>query len=271
MARAIWTGSISLGLVNIPVRLYSAVRDRDLHFHLLRAEDHCRVRRKLVCPADDEEVKTNETVRGVEVAPDQYVVLEDDELDSLRPEAQKTIDILDFVALAEIDPVAFERPYYLAPTPQAAKSYRVLLDAMAQQGRVAIGKFVMRNKEHLVALRPADGAMILEIMRFQDELVAAAELGDLPDLERIKVDERERKMAEQLIESLTVPFNHAAYRDEYRERVAELVERKVAGEDTHADAGREEATAPVVDLMAALEASLKQAKQRRQRVTAKAS
>src|SRR5687767_7031479 len=157
MARAIWSGSISFGLVNIPVKLFTAVRNNDVHFHMLHEKDMSRLKRKMVCAAEGKEVPADEIVKGYEVAPDQYVVVEDKEMEQLAPKESRTIEIRDFVNLADIDPIYYDRPYYVAPADRAAKPYRLLVEAMEKSGRVGIATFVMRTKEYLAALRPLKG------------------------------------------------------------------------------------------------------------------
>lgn len=255
MARAIWSGSISFGLINIPVKLFAAVRDRSIRFHLLSSDGECRLRRKLVCPETGEEFDFNETARGYEIAPDQYVLISDEELDALRPESGRTIDIASFVDLEEIDPMLFDRPYYLLPEENGAKPYRLLAQALGALNRVAISRFVMRDKEYLAALRSVDNLLLLETMRFADEVVQAGELDDAP--KNIRVSERELEMADRLIESLTTPFDPATYRDEFRTQVRNLIDQKAAGREVISREPKEQArSGKVIDLMDALRQSL---------------
>jgi DNA end-binding protein Ku len=260
MARSIWSGSISFGLVNVPVKLYTAVRQKEVHFHMLTPDGKCRVRRKLYCPDTDEEVEYSETTRGYEVAPDQYVVVSDEELQALKPEASRTITITDFVELADIDPVFYERPYYLAPDERAGKSYHLLFRAMKETKRVALATFVMRQKQYLAAIRPAESILMLETMNYADEIVNPSEVpgvDDLPD-----VDQRELKMAKQLIDALAGKFQPDKYHDEYREAVMEMIEKKAQGKEVHIAPPAEE-PARVINLMKALEASLAEARKSR--------
>ena len=253
-ARSIWTGSITFGLVNIPVKLYNAVREQGIHFHMLHDQDKARLQRKLVCSADGKEVHPEHIVKGYEIGPDQYVVVNQEELDSLAPEKSQTIHIIDFVDLDEIDPVYFDRPYYVAPTQQAARSYKLLVDAMTKSKKVGIAKFVMRNKEYLAALRPVENSLCLETMHFGNEVSDMDEVPGLPV--HVKIDERELKVAQQLIDSLATDFDPDKYKDEYRERVLELVEKKASGEEVHVQPMPKVKEGRAVDLMAALEASL---------------
>src|SRR5918999_6072417 len=172
MPRAIWSGAISFGLVNIPVKLYSAVSRKTVRFHQLDSEDNQRIQQKRVNPRTGEEVPYENLVKGYEIGPDRYVVITPEELDGLAPEKTRTIDIEDFVDLDQIDPIYYDHPYYLVPDTGAGKAYRLLLDAMAKAGRVAIARVVLRSKEHLVAIRPRDGVLALETMLFADEVIS---------------------------------------------------------------------------------------------------
>jgi DNA end-binding protein Ku len=255
MARSIWSGAISFGLVNVPVKLYSAVSRKTVRFNQLNAETGNRIMQKRVDPETGEEVPYEQIVKGFELTKDRYVVLTPDELDALDPEKTRTVDIEDFVDLEDIDPIYYDHPYYLVPDKGAAKAYGLLLQAMEASGKVAIARVVLRSKEQLVAIRPAGELLMMETMIFHDEVVPHDDLDDLPDSKDLKASERELKMAQQLIDSLSSDFEPERYHDEYREKVLELIERKAAGEVI---AVQPEAPAPakVPDLMAALEASL---------------
>lgn len=257
--RAIWTGSISFGLVNVPVRLFTATRDEGVRFHLLHDQDKARLQRKLVSSATGREVHPEHIVRGFELGKDQYVVVQKDELEHCAPEKSAAIDITDFVDLAEIDPIYYETPYYLAPQPAAAKSYRLLVEAMKKSKKIALAKFVMHEKEHLCALRPVGNALCLETMHFEDEIVPMDDVDGIPDDEH-KVGEREMKAAQQLIESLSSKFDPAKYRDEYKDCVMKLVNQKAKGEEIHVQPVIEKKSAKTTDLIAALEQSLAHAR-----------
>jgi DNA end-binding protein Ku len=257
MARAIWSGSISFGLVNIPVKLYVAVREQRVQFHMLHDQDKARLRRKLVSSTTGKEVHPEHIVKGYEVGPDEYVVVQQNELEALQPEKSRTIDIVDFVDQKEIDPVFYDRAYYLAPDQNASKPYRLLVEAMQKSRKVAVAKFVMREKEYLAALRPVDGVICLSTMHFGDEVLDPQEVTEVPE---VKVDDREVKMAEQLIGTLTSRFDPNKYKDEYRERVMEMVQRKAKGEKVVVQSAPAEKPGRVINLMAALEASLAEAK-----------
>ncbi|HZQ27034.1 MAG TPA: Ku protein [Acidimicrobiales bacterium] len=258
MARSIWSGAISFGLVNVPVKVFTAVRKKDVRFHQLHGKDGARIQQKRWCPADEKEVAYEEIVKGYEISPNQYVVIEPEELEALDPEATHTIDIEDFVDLDQIDPLFFDSNYYLVPDGKGDKAYRLLLEAMRDAGKVGIAKVVMRTKQYLVAVRPVEEALVMTTMNFADEVVAQDELESLPG-SKADASERELKMAEQLIGSLATEWDPAKYRDTYRERVLDLIEKKAEGQEivTQPEAER---PAPVIDLMAALEASLAAAK-----------
>jgi DNA end-binding protein Ku len=258
MPRAIWSGAISFGLVNIPVKLYSAVSRKTVRFHQIDAESGGRVRQKRVGP-DGDEVAYEQIVKGYEIGPDRYVTITPEELESLEPEKTRTIDIEDFVDLEDIDPIFYDHPYYLAPDTGAAKAYRLLVDAMDDSGKVAIARVVLRSKEHLVAIRPRSGVLAMETMLFADEVIQPDALDELSTDGEVKTSDRELAMAKQLIDSLTADFEPEKYRDEYRERVLDMIERKAQGETVVIETPAEE-PAKVPDLMAALEASIASAK-----------
>jgi len=257
MARSIWSGSISFGLLNVPVKLYSAVARRNIGLREIRESDGARIRHRRVAEGTEEEVPYEKIVKAFEITPDRYVPLGRDEMNSLAPEKTRAIEVMDFVDLEEIDPIYFDSPYYLGPAEGAEKAYSLLARAMRESGKVAIARFVFRNKEHLAALRPADGVLTLTTMRFADEVVPPEELDDaLPSGEQ-RVAKREVEMAEQLIDSLTRSFDPAAYRDEYREKLLALIERKAEGKEVvAAPEGEEPQPTKAPDLMSALEESI---------------
>jgi DNA end-binding protein Ku len=258
MARAIWSGAISFGLVNIPVKLFSAVSKKTVRFHQIDAESGGRVRQKRVGP-DGEEIPYEQIIKGYEIGPDRYVTLTPEELDSLSPEKTRTIDIEDFVDQEEIDPIFYDHPYYLAPDTGAAKAYQLLVDAMEDAGKVAIARVVIRSKENLVAIRPRDGVLAMETMLFADEVVPTDSLDEMTTDTAVKTSDRELTMARQLIDSLSSDFEPEKYHDEYRERVLDLIERKAQGETIVIEEPTKEPE-QVPDLMAALEASIAGAK-----------
>jgi DNA end-binding protein Ku len=255
MARSIWSGAISFGLVNVPVKLYSAVSRKTVRFHQLNADTGHRIAQKRVDSVTEEEVPYEKIVKGFELTKERYVVVTPEELDSIAPEKTRAIDIEDFVDLEDIDPIFYDHPYYLVPDKGAAKAYGLLLEAMRESGKVAIARVVLRSKEQLVAIRPAGDVLTMETMIFHDEVVPADDLDEVPDAKELKTSDRELKMAQQLIDSLSSDFEPGKYHDEYREKVLELIERKADGEEIAIQPQAEE-PAKVPDLMAALEASL---------------
>src|SRR5919201_482053 len=259
MPRAIWRGAISFGLVNIPVKLYSAVSRKTVRFHQLERESNQRIQQKRVNPETGEEVPWENLVKGYEIGPDRFVVITPEELEAVQPEKTRTIDIEDFVDLDQIDPIYYDHPYYLAPDKGASKAYRLLLDAMKEAGRVAIARVVIRSKEHLVAIRPRDDVLTLETMLFSDEVVPPDSLDEISTDGAVKTSKKELQMAQQLIDSLSGDFEPEKYRDEYRDRVLEMIERKAEGEEIVVEEAPEEPK-KVPDLMAALEASIKASK-----------
>ncbi len=253
MPRPIWSGAISFGLVNVPVKLFSAVSPKDVRFHQIDAKSNSRIRQKRVSAATGEEVPFDQIVKGYELGPDTYVTITPEELEALDPKATKTIDIEDFVDLDMIDPIFYERPYYLVPDKGGTKAYVLLREAMRETNKVGIARVVLRTKQYLAAIRPKGDVLVLETMLFPDEVVPDEEL-DVPS-DEVEVSDREQKMARQLIDSLSSEFEPDNYHDEYRERVLELIEQKASGQEIVVEEPTEEPT-KVVDLMAALEASL---------------
>src|SRR5215207_10142115 len=263
MARSIWAGAISFGLVTVPVKLYSAVNRKSVRFHQLHESTGIRIQQKRIDPSTGEDVPYDEIVKGYEIAPDQYVVISNEELEALDPKKTKTIEIEDFVDLSEIDPIFYDHPYYLAPGPGGAKPYRLLLEAMRESGKVAIAKVVIRQKEQLVAIRPMDGDVLgMSTMIFADEGVDADRIDELDAAREVEINSRELGIAKQLVESLAGDFEPGKYHDTYREDVLALVERKAAGEEIAVQPAAEEADEPVPDLMAALKASLDAVRER---------
>ncbi len=256
MARAIWSGSISFGLLNVPVKLYSAVARRSIALREIRDSDSARIKHRRVAEGTDEEVPYENIVKAYEITPGQYVPLSKDEMGSLAPEKTRAIEVQDFVDLDEIDPIYFDSPYYLGPAEGAEKAYAVLAQAMESSGKVAIARFVFRNKEQLAAIRPSGSALTLTTMRFADEVVASGELGDVLPEKAPKVAKKEIEMAEALIDSLSTEFDPGSYRDEYREELMSLIERKAEGKEIVASKAEEPKATRAPDLMAALEESI---------------
>jgi DNA end-binding protein Ku len=258
MPRTIWKGNLSFGLVNVPVRLFTATEDRSPSFNQLRASDHSRIGYQRVAKTDGEPVAYEDIVRGYEYESSRYVVFTREELEALRPASSRTIEIVQFVPLAQIDPIHFQRSYYLAPDPSGAKAYGLLAQAMEEQGSVAICKITLRDKEHLATLRLRGELFVLETMYWPDEIIELS-LDDLGIDEVPEPRKQEVQMARTLIENLTEDFDPVAYTDEYRERVLQAVRAKVEGEEVAVVADQGEPSA-VVDLMEALKASVEASK-----------
>jgi DNA end-binding protein Ku len=264
MPRAIWSGAVSFGLVSIPVKLYNAVSRKSVHFNQIDSRTGARIRYKKVSDADGEEVPAEAIVKGYALASGDYVLLGDDELGALDPEASRTVEIEQFVDLDEIDPIFYDAAYYAAPDKAARKPYALLVKAMEEQGRVAIARFVMRSKQYLSVLRADDGLLVLSTMVYADEVNDPAELTELDGVDDVDVSDRELRMARQLVDSLTEPFDPDKFEDNYRFRVLDLIERKAAGEELVAPP-TPAAEEKLVDLMAALEESVREAKESRKR------
>lgn len=254
MPRALWTGYISFGLVSIPVSLVPAVHDRAIHFHLLHRKDGARLHQKLVCPLDGEEVERKQAARGFEIAPDRYVLVEDDELHALEPKKTRMIEISDFVDINQIDPIYYDKPYYLAPREGGGKAYSLLLQAMVKRNRAGIGKFVFHEHEYVVALRPLENVLCIETLRFSGEIVSREDLREIGEDEG-RADKKQLTMAMELIDALAADFVPGKYVEEYRDGVRNLVEKKAKGEKI-ITAPVEAEEGQVIDLMAALEKSL---------------
>jgi len=255
--RSIWTGTISFGLVNVPVRMYSAISESDLRFHLIHEPDGGRVGYQKICKAEGEPIPDGEIVKAFEFEKDEFVVLTDEDFDAAKTEGVKTIEISDFVPYEEIDPIYFEKTYYLGPQAGGEKVYALLRDAMEQTGLAAIGKFVMRDKQHLGCLRIRNGTITLEKMFFHDEVRPLD--GIAP--EGVKVAKAELEMATTLIEQFTTSFEPDKYDDTYREALCDVIRAKRKGKTV--TAAQPEAEEEPTDLMAALRASVEAAKRNR--------
>jgi DNA end-binding protein Ku len=256
MARAIWSGSISFGLLNVPVKLYSAVARRGISLREIRESDGARIRHRRVAEGTDEEVPYEKIQKAFEITEGNYVPISKDEMAALAPKKSRAIEVQDFVDISEIDPIYFDSPYYLGPADGAERAYSLLASAMEGSGKVAIARFVFRNKEHLAALRTDGGVLTLTTMRFADEVVPPSELEDVLPAEKPKAAKKEIEMAEQLIDSLTSKFEPTAYRDEYREELLALIERKAEGKEILTPETAEPEATKAPDLMAALEQSI---------------
>lgn len=263
MPRPVWSGTVSFGLVTIPVKMFNAVSRKTVSFNQLDGRTNARIKYKKVSASDGSEVPEDQIVKGYEVSKDRYVIVDPDELERFMPTASRAIELSDFVPLGEIDPIFFDSPYYLAPD-KAPKPYKLLAEAMEKSGRVGVGVFVMRNKQYIAAVRPVDGRLLLSTMVYADEVVEPKAIDELAGLDDVVLSDKEMAMAEQLVETMAGDFEPEKYRDSYRQQVLELIERKAAGEELSLPE-RTVAAPQVVDLMAALEASVKAAKAARAR------
>ena len=269
MPRSVWKGSIGFGLVNVPVKAYTAVRDHTIHFHQLDKKSGARIRNKRVSDKSGREVDSDDIELGFEVSKGQHVTFDSEELEELRPASTRVIEVSDFVALDEIDPIYYERTYWLAPDGDEAKrAYQLLLEAMEQEQRVAIGTVVMRNKQYLTAIRPLDGALAMSTMRFADEVVDRSAIDEIP-ARRTKPAPKELKLATQIIDSLASDWEPKRYHDTFTEELTDLITRRAKGEDITPEPDAEEKGGKVIDLMEALEASLGKASSKRTRTPAK--
>lgn len=265
MPRAIWSGAISFGLITVPVRLYSAVSRKAVRFNQLDGRTGSRIKQKRVSALDGEEVPSEQLVRGYEITSGNYITITDEELRSLDPAASRSIDIVEFVDLAEVDPIAYDNAYYLEPDELAVKAYKVLLVALEQAQKVAIARLVMRQKEYLAVIRPTDKALVLSTLVYADEINPVEGIEGLDKVADIEVSDAEVSMAETLISALEADYEPEKYTDGYRERVLELIQKKSDGEEIIVADEAPAASSQVVDLMAALEASVAAAKEARGR------
>ncbi len=265
MPRATWSGSISFGLVNIPIKLYTAVSRKNVRFNQIDTRTGSRIKQKRVSETDGDEVPYEALAKGYELSSGNYVLVSEDELASLDPEQSRTIDIEEFVELSEIDPIYYDATYWIAPDKATIKPYALLLKAMEESGKVGIARFVMRSKQYLCAVRPDGDHLALSTMIYADEVNDSGEIPELEPVSGVDVSDRELAMASQLVESLVTAFEPAKYHDTYREKVMDLVERKAAGESGLVEAPAAVSQEKVVDLMAALEASVAAAKESRKR------
>ncbi len=263
MARPVWSGTISFGLVAIPVKLFHAVRRQSVSFNQLDERNMARIRYRKVNAETGEEVGDEHIVKGYEVSKGRYVVVDPEELEAFMPAATKSVDLEEFVDLADIDPVYFDTAYHLAPD-GPPKPYVLLARAMQESGKVAIGRFVMRNKQYTAAIRAEDGRLVMSTLAYADEVVDPADIEELQGLDAVDVSDKEVAMAESLVDSLASDFEPEKYHDQYREEVMELIHAKAEGEEFEMPEVAAEQP-KVVDIMAALEASVAAAKEARGR------
>jgi DNA end-binding protein Ku len=259
MARAIWKGSISFGLVNIPIALYPATRKEELRFRLLRKNDLSPVNYKRVAEKDGREVPWDQIVKGYEYEKGKYVVLKEEDFQRVDLEATQTVDIQDFVDLDEIDPMFFYKPYYLEPQKGGDKAYALLRDSLEQKKKVGIAKVVIKTRQYLAGVKPEDGALVLELMHFADELEDAGKL-HIP--KKVEVGKREMQMAGALVESMSAKWNPEKYKDDYREALMEVIEEKVEAGGKEIEEKPKKAPKPtkVIDLVKVLQQSLEETK-----------
>jgi len=248
-----WKGSISFGLVNIPIKMFAATEDKDIRFRYIHSKCKTPIRYEKVCPACNKEIEQDDIVRGYEYEPGQFVVIDDKDIEALKSSTGKAIEILDFVDLKEIDPIYFSKSYYLSPQDTGGKAYHLLREAMSRSGRIAIARITIREKQSLAVLRVYKNLMVLETIFYPDEVRDIAQVPDIP--EKVELDEKELKMAEQLISNLTTAFEPDKYSDEYRRELRELINRKIEGNEVIIP---EAPQRNVIDLMQALQESLRQ-------------
>jgi DNA end-binding protein Ku len=259
MARPVWSGVISFGLVSVPVKAYPAVRDHDVHFHQIDKGSGSRIRNRKVSAKTGREVDNADIEMGFETSKGRYVTFSKPELDDLRPSSTRAVEVGDFVSLDDIDPIYYERTYWLAPADDAAaRPYQLLRAAMEDRGLVAIGTVIMRNKQYLTAIRPLDGALAMSTMRFADEVVPRSDVDGVPD-RRTKPDPKMLRMANQLVDSLTTDWDPRRYHDTFTEELRERIQAKRAGRKLEIEPD-EGAEPKVIDLMQALEDSVKGAR-----------
>ena len=268
MAHAIWSGSINFGLVTIPVKLQTAIRTNDLRFNFLHKSDHGRINNVRRCSIDGEEVGFGDLVRGYEYEKGHYVILSDEDFDSVNPEATQSVDIVQFVELSEINPMYFDKPYYLEPEKRGRHAYALLREALKESGKVGIAKVVIRSREHLAAVKPNGDALVLELMHFADEIVEQSTL-EFPATETPHANEM--KVARMLIDTMTEAFDAEAYKDTYKEQILAMIEARAGGAETPKVETKAAKASNVVNLMDMLQRSLEQSKSRGSSPTTHAS
>jgi len=256
MARPIWSGAINFGLVNIPIEMVTAVHEKTVHFHMLSKDGTCRLRRKLYCPESDKEYDFNQTARGLEVAPDEYVIVDQKEINRLKPEKGKAMEIEQFVPLSSIDPVFYDRVYYLQPGKASFKPYALLVKTLDAADKCAIARFVMRERQHIAVIRVLSGGLVVHTLHYADEVDHIDNL--LPkEVTGAKVNAAEVRIADELVKSMTKPLDIESFRDEYRERLQKLIDAKIKGKELVEVYDEPEEKAPrATSLMDALKRSL---------------
>ncbi len=268
MAHAIWSGSINFGLVTIPVKLFTAVKTDELSFNLLHAKDEGRIKYERICSIEDKPVPWDEIVKGYEYEKGQYVLLRDEDFKKVNPEATQSVDILEFVELDKINPMYFDKPYYLEPTKQGRHAYALLRETLAHTNRVAIARVVIRTKEYIAAVKPIEDALVLELMHWASEIVGADSI-DVP--ERVKLPEKELKMARMLVDTMSVDeFEPEKFTNKYHDELLTMIEARAAGKELPKPK-KAPARAKVVNLMDVLAQSLEESKKRRVGANGKAA
>lgn len=260
MMRSLWTGSIAFGLVNIPIRLFTAVKDKSIRFHMMSPNGSCRLHQKLYCPDTGKEYNFSETTRAYDLGAGDHVLIKPEDLEKLKPEKGNSIDIVDFTKEQDVDPIFFEKTYYLGPDRRAGKAYKLLFEVMRATEMVAIGRFIMRNKEYLCLLRPYRDVICLDTLNYSDEVLTPHEIPNLQkELKGVKVTAKELEMGKRLVEKMITKFDPTQYEDEYRKSVKKLIQAKARG----AKPVLKQTGAPkakVINLMDALQKSMAQKK-----------
>ena len=249
-----WKGSVSFGLVNIPIKMFAATEDKQIKFRYLHDQCHTPVKYQKVCPTCDREITQEEIVKGFEYETGKFVIIKDDDLESLQPAFSKAIEIIDFVDLVEIDPIYFDKTYFLSPQDTGGKAYNLLRQAMLDTGKIGIAQITIRSRQSLAALRVYKNLLVLETIFYPDEVRAVDLVPGVP--ENVQVDEKELTMAKQLVENLTAPFDPTKYKDDYREALREMINKKIEGEEF--EIAPEAPQRNIIDLMQALQASIEQ-------------
>jgi DNA end-binding protein Ku len=256
MARPIWTGSINFGLVSIPVEMNIAVRERTVHFHMLTKDGTCRLRRKLVCPDTGKEYDFGQTAKGIEIGPDDYVLVDQREIDRLKPEKGHSLEIVQFIDPSAIDPVFYDNVYYLKPGKDAKKAYKLLVEAMVESGKCALARFVMRERQYMAKIRTKDDGLVLHTLHYADEIQQIDD--DITEaMKRIKVSAAEMKMARELIKAMTQELHMEEFKDDFREQLQAMIDAKAKGKDIkHAPEEDDRPPMRTINLMEALKKSL---------------
>jgi DNA end-binding protein Ku len=255
MPRPIWKGSLSFGLVSIPIEMHMAVHEKAVHFHMVTKDGHCRLRRKLVCPDTGKEYDFNQTAKGIEVGPNDYAVVDQREIDRLKPEKGQSLDIVQFFDLKSIDPLYFDRVYYLLPAKEGRKAYKLLVSAMTESGKSAIGQFVMRERQYTATIRTSSEHLVLHTLHYADEVDPMDE-DTTSAVEKLKVSAGEMKMAGELIKAMTRPLNLQEFKDDFREQLQALVEAKTNGKEIKPAPEPKLPAGRTINLMDALKRSL---------------